>query len=172
MNAPSQCPHSEDRLQQYHDGVLDTESTHAWLREFEAHLPSCPQCRQGLASLKTLKGLLHEEMRQAAEAPFLKDLETRVLSRIQREKILPFPEIRFLNFSKAIAAAAVFLIALGGYWHFQYNGKNSLASSGKHEACEVDYFYSQTQENVVYYNVDDDTKVIWVLDEHGLKNGD
>ena len=92
-----------------------------------------------------------------------------MLSQIREEKIIPFPAVRFLNFSKAIAAAAVFLIALGGYWHFQHNTLFSVASTGKQEACEVDYFYSQTQENVVYYNLDNDTKVIWVLDEHGAE---
>ncbi len=165
------CSWSEDALQQYHDKLLEKESVKA----FETHLSICPSCCESLKSLKILKEFLYEEMRRAVETPSLKGLEDRVLSQIQEEKIIPFPTIikpqalRFLNFSKGIAAAAIFLIALGGYWHFHNNSSFFMASTGKQGLCEVDYFYSQTQEDVVCYNVNNDTEssltVIWVLDE-------
>jgi hypothetical protein len=159
------CPWSEDIQQQYHDNVLDKK----FIQAFETHLFVCASCREALKTFKNLKEFLREKTQQSSEAPFLKDLERRVLAQIQEEKIIPFPRVRFLNFSKAIAAAAVFLIAFGGYWHFQNNNLFSVASSGKNEACEVDYFYSQTKDGVLYYNLDDDTKVIWVLDESAEK---
>jgi hypothetical protein len=162
------CKFTESELQLYHDGAME-EPLKA---DFSSHLTSCSSCRVQLQSLDTISQYVKNEWGKDSSLLYLQNLEETVLSQLEKEApgVIPAQTggkiIPLLKIMKVFATAAIMIIGIWGVWQAK-EGKGLFMA--KHTSppvknCEVDYFYSDSSGELVLYNVDQDTQIIYRLD--------
>jgi len=161
------CRYTEAELQLYHDGAME-EPLKA---DFSTHLSSCSSCQVQLQSFDKISQYVRNEWGKDSSLLYLQDLEETVLSQLKKESpcaitAQPGTIIPLLKIMKVFATAAIMIIGIWGVWQVKEGKGLFMAkhSSPPVKNCEVDYFYSDSSEELVLYNVDQDTQIIYRLD--------
>jgi len=149
----SHHPSPED-LQEYLDGELKSS-----LREkMAAHIEDCTPCRDLLDSYHQSRAALRDTFSALAGATPLDNLSKNVIEALHE----PTPSSNRIPF-RALAVAAVFFLALFLTWSPPQKTPLPILPGGS--GCEVEYFSTPDDKDILYFDLDADTKVLWVLDD-------
>ena len=156
------CKWQETDVWRYYDQEMDADESHL----FAAHLTGCPLCRKELDQLGFVSATLRETHAVFTESNRLDGLEARVMvkTRQQPERFrgILHAAFRFGPY-RMLAAAAMFLIVFSSFWLYWLNPLTEPGMGAAPQLAQVDYFYSNTDQDVLYYDLDADVKVIWIL---------
>ncbi|HMF16081.1 MAG TPA: zf-HC2 domain-containing protein [Gemmataceae bacterium] len=112
------CPECRDWLQRRLDG-----ETLASLPALEAHLASCPACRQQHQAAQVLL----DGMRGLSKPTANPDLERRIVTRVLADRQARRERFRLRVWTTAALAACLMLMALAGYLWFPNKNKDPFA---------------------------------------------
>ncbi len=139
-------------MELYYDGLLEEEKRKA----VENHLKNCEECSEYLEFIALTGKILKEKYRvnnscERAVKNIIDEIKAPL--KHDRKKFYSFNKIFALSISAA-ASIAVFIL------YFFIFGNRGLSE----RVCQVDYVYSDNASMVI--NMDNDEKIVWIMDEN------
>lgn len=152
---------------------LDNEMSEKDSFQFECHLSNCCFCKEFVQTWQKTQKVFTTNLIDTRSRDNQSKLTKSIMKIICDDSLKEEPlgnslsyqkkKSSILTLFKPLAAAAIFIFALYLGWQ-ETPKKTQIAKVAKPNNCEIDYFYSDSDHDVIFYDVDSDTKVVWLID--------